>query len=264
MQHDMMRQPGQSGVSDNVGDVLASIRRLIAQDEDGKQMPGRPMGETPFSQKSPPQEEAAEIAAEPFVLGQGDLVAPQASEPDQDAPKVPRLHLASISAAISAGPAPVATTVWQPALIADWPQAQLTQVPMDIADSLPQISSVPQVDAVGYEPTLDPEEEAEIAEAEAALAKMVHVARAPAAELVTETPEAPLAMGEAPLEEPAQLPQNLFTDGGEDPETTLQQMIRSAIRDELQGDMGDRLSHNLRLTIRREVEAVIRELCAEA
>ena len=33
MQHEMMRQPAPVYGSENVGDVLASIRRLIAQDE---------------------------------------------------------------------------------------------------------------------------------------------------------------------------------------------------------------------------------------
>ena len=33
MQHDAMRQPAPAYGSENVGDVLASIRRLIAQDE---------------------------------------------------------------------------------------------------------------------------------------------------------------------------------------------------------------------------------------
>ena len=41
MQPDMMRPD--PGASDGVvSDVLASIRRLIAQDEKGRQLPGRP------------------------------------------------------------------------------------------------------------------------------------------------------------------------------------------------------------------------------
>ena len=41
MQHEMMRHPAPAQGSENVGDVLASIRRLIAQDEAGSEIPNQ-------------------------------------------------------------------------------------------------------------------------------------------------------------------------------------------------------------------------------
>lgn len=262
MQHDMMRASGQITTSDNVGDVLASIRRLIAQDEGGKQLPGRPLGENPFAPKARP---TADAAAEPFVLGHDDLIVPQAPEVAQDAP---RLHLASISAAaVQAGPALAAPSGWQPALIADWPHAEVTQTPMRLADALSHISVsfAAPADVSTDEPGLTPEEEAEIAEAEAILAKMIQAVHVPVAEptIVDEMPEAQLTEAEIPLDKADEQAQNLFVDAADDQQAAFREMIRSVIRDELQGEMGDRLSRNLRQTIRREVEVVIRELCAE-
>ncbi|WP_230383509.1 hypothetical protein [Paracoccus shanxieyensis] len=57
---------------------------------------------------------------------------------------------------------------------------------------------------------------------------------------------------------------NLFAELPPDEDAALRALIRMAIRDELQGEMGERLSHNMRSFIRLEVEAVIRDLCAEA
>lgn len=278
MQHDMMRPSGQPTGSDNVGDVLASIRRLIAQDEGAKQLPGRPMGENPFAQQNVSAISSA-ISEPPFVLAHDDLIPPPATEqPRQDAP---RLQLASISmAAVQAGPALAAPAGWQPSLIADWPHAKVTQTAMTLSEPLQmRVATVQPGIEAAVEPSLSPEEEAEFAEAEAALAKMVHVSRALSspepdvladalspdgdaegfAEDITEADsalESDFGVVDAPVH-------NLFVDPSADQDAALREMIRNAIREELQGETGNLLSRNMRQMIRHEVEAVIRDLCAE-
>ena len=49
MQHDMMRHPAPPPAADNVGDVLASIRQLIAQDGAGCRFPDQALNAVPAS-----------------------------------------------------------------------------------------------------------------------------------------------------------------------------------------------------------------------
>jgi len=83
MQHEMMRHPNPPPGSDNVGDVLASIRRLIAQDEVGCRIPNQTLN-TPPPADGPPEARIAPVLAgqsaspariTPLVLDSSTLVA---------------------------------------------------------------------------------------------------------------------------------------------------------------------------------------------
>ena len=57
---------------------------------------------------------------------------------------------------------------------------------------------------------------------------------------------------------------NLFGEiGAVAKDATMRMLIRDAIQQELHGELGARLSRNMCQMIRQEVEAVIREICAE-
>lgn len=255
MQHEPLRQPL---LAENAGDVLASIRRLIAQDDTGRPLPGRPFGDHPFHRA--PRPGAQDM---PLVLGQSDLVAGDAPRP---APAVP--------------PA----VEWQPAIIAELPHARILgggAAPAE-AGPAPQAAgpvTAPPAAAVavpaGGEPgwsDLSPEEQAEFAEAEAVLARMTAGVRPPGLSpaQTAEIVEFPLAepvqdAAPAPAPEPeaaATAAPNLFAPA-DDGEQDLRRQVRALIRHELEGAMGERFSANLRQLIRAEVETVIRGLCAQ-
>jgi len=160
---------------DNVGDVLASIRRMIAL-------------------------EGVEGAA-PLILSQSQQIAPEESgaEPQADG------------------------------------------------------GAEPQAD----EAVLSVEEEAEFAEAEAALARMLSPARQPEPEQAIGD-AGPEAGDEAGVDEGL----NLFLETGRATDADLHSRVRDALRQELEGEMGASFSRNLQTLIRREVEAAIRGLSA--
>lgn len=284
MQHERAWQPEQAAPSENVGDVLVSIRRLIAQDQ--ARLPcGRTLVE------AQPCTSAQTLMPVPdlrplLVLGQDDMIAAQPAG-ERDAP---RLHLASVSEA-----APDRAAVWRPSSIPDWPL-----VPAQQQQARPgRIAQTDPVAADGAEQSPSPEEEAEFAEAEAALARMT------APRPVTVAPEPPPAapdqdeaackdtqmaqdmrmmdmgriddisairpvpaaegLGFRPPEGEARPAPNLFGEiGGMAKDATLRILIRDAIQTELHGELGARLSRNMCQMIRQEVEAVIREICAES
>jgi len=100
------------------------------------------------------------------------------------------------------------------------------------------------------EANLSAEEEAEFAEAEAALARMLAPARAA-------EPEAPDAADEGDM-----AGMNLFFASGDTAQMELRTLVRTALRHELEGEMGANFSRNLQSLIRQEVEAAIRGLSA--
>lgn len=239
--HEMQPAPRPVAADNVVSDVLASIRRLIAQD--GRQLPGRPLHDRPLVQ--------TEDAAPRFVLGQDDLVQPS---PCGDGV---HLHLVTPDAA---------TDVWQPTPIGDWPAVPVEPLPLELDPA--------HIDEP--DDALTPEEEAEFAEIEAALARMTatpddattpQALSAPSAPLPDDPPDDasdPVAPAQSPDPiTPNMMAANLFADPAPTTDQALRETVRAMIRAELQGDMGARLSHNVRLMIRHEVENVIHELCAE-
>ncbi|WP_134678647.1 hypothetical protein [Paracoccus ravus] len=178
MQPDLVARFGLSDGSGNVGDVLASIRRLIAQDQIEA-----PPGPTD------PAEHAAQAA---LLLAPGDLVPAQSA-------------------------------------------------PLSFAE------------AVFDEPALSPDEEAEFAEAEAALARMLAPQRA--ADPVSE-PE----FDDMPLVSPGFEAVNLFAPPVSNA-PPLRDLLRDILREELRGDLGMQASAQIRGMIRGEIESVIRDMC---
>lgn len=201
MQHDFAGRNG----SENVGDVLANIRRLIAQDQ-----AEHPAAAQMLEAANPPAMRPGPLSwpGAPLVLARQDRIAGEAG--------------------------------------ADEPLA----APLE-ADS---IETSPDISA------FSPEEEAEFAEAEAALARMLAPVRP--IEQVVAVAEDPEPLPEAEI---TRLPvMNLFARSeGDEAEVTLREMIRAALREELEGELGMRVSRQLHQLVRQEVEAVLREICAE-
>lgn len=91
MQHEMMRQPAPVYGSENVGDVLASIRRLIAQDEAPAPIPNHMLNALPRDTVVAVEEVTADIAPE--------TVAWATDAPSQDAaPEMPTTAEARVEA----------------------------------------------------------------------------------------------------------------------------------------------------------------------
>ena len=92
MQHEMMRHPAPAQGSENVGDVLASIRRLIAQDEAGSEIPNQLLNTLPQASQALPKDEQPAKDDQPTVvplkLDSSDLIAPEADVTDTPEPAV--------------------------------------------------------------------------------------------------------------------------------------------------------------------------------
>ena len=123
----MMRQPAPAYGSENVGDVLASIRRLIAQDEATSPIiPNQTLNTLPRGLTAVPAQDAprpletalapvetmplAQVEAMPLVLETSKLIAPEPPAAFDEAPQnsaevVTRLHLAPAGRAEAAGSA---------------------------------------------------------------------------------------------------------------------------------------------------------------
>ncbi len=296
MQHERVWQPGRPATSENVGDVLASIRRLIAQDQ--ARLPcGRPAVEPAASFPGPALSQAEQMRP-PFVLGRQDMIAPAADLRAAQraagmATGAPRLHVARpAETAIQAG-----AGSWQPASIPDWPGKPQPDATTLRQDDWAMPRMAPETDSRDPSSLTD-DEEAEFAEAEAALAKMI----APRHTEVTPETQQAAAFEDMPAVEESTMAQdmrmmemgridelsairpipsadggydaprgaapgmpNLFGEiGGMAKDATLRVLIRDAIQQELHGELGARLSRNMCQMIRQEVEAVIREICAES
>ena len=123
----MMRQPAPAYGSENVGDVLASIRRLIAQDEATSPIiPNQTLNTLPRGLTAVPAQDAprpletalapvetmplAQVEAMPLVLETSKLIAPEPPAALDEAPQnsaevVTRLHLPPAGRAEAAGSA---------------------------------------------------------------------------------------------------------------------------------------------------------------
>lgn len=143
MQPDLPRRDGTAGRSDNVGDVLASIRRLIAQDGAGRQLAGPPArspgagsGRTERADGCGPGQDRGRDDRGPdewnldkfggaLRLDPASIVAPAPAIPATEGlgtGTAARLHLVRAMPAAWTGRQdfPVRTG-WMPAPIADWP-----------------------------------------------------------------------------------------------------------------------------------------------
>ncbi|RQP03947.1 MAG: hypothetical protein D1H97_09105 [Paracoccus sp. BP8] len=283
MQHEMMRHPNPPPGSDNVGDVLASIRRLIAQDEVGCRIPNQTLN-TPPPADGPPEARIAPVLAgqsgspariTPLVLDSSTLVArdpvqsaeagqpradadrsdpePQAAdaesrpfgdwlrEPPQEAagephPKQPEARPEKGADAEPAPPEAAEAEAAEPEapLLMSWPEPAQTQ---PFGPSLEE----PSLPTVQMEETM--------LHANASVTPINPAAEAQAAEAIARDSGEPHLF--APQEKDAQKG------------THLRGMIREAIRQELQGEIGNRLSRNLQQMIRHEIELALRQMCEQ-
>lgn len=316
MQHERIWPASKPAASENVGDVLASIRRLIAQDQ--TRLPAgtgpapaslapHPLAPAALAAPRPPLARVAPAQPaphSPFVLGRQDRIA------DTPAPEQPaQIHGTATAAASTAAPMGIDTSSrWRTEPLADWPQAGAPQaLPLQGGSAWP---SAPLADEIIPGPEFSAEDEAEFAEAEAALARMIAPRSAepeplaaldpaalasPAQDHDQDLPHHTTSIEDTPMAQDmrmmemgrmdsyAAVPPNPAPAGGYDAlrgstdtapnlfgeigavakDATMRMLIRDAIQQELHGELGARLSRNMCQMIRQEVEAVIREICAE-
>ena len=254
MQHEMMRPPAPAFGSENVGDVLASIRRLIAQDEAGCRLSGAmpAVAPEPVPEPAAPPQEAPRIG--PLVLDSNDLIA--------SAPVAMKIAVEPAMPAAESGTAAsaVGTVAASPWLVAEpfVPSSAAIQQSAEI----PGASFEPVADtADGETPavlTSDASHEAPATTTVRMEETMLHANTTvtpinPAVEAAAEA--APRQTGEMHLFAPE--------EKGAKPGNHLRGMIREAIRQELQGEIGDRMSRNLQAMIRQEIELTLRQMCEQ-
>ena len=254
MQHEVMRPLAPGPGSDNVGDVLASIRRLIAQDEAGCRIPDPALNALPAEGEASPAQTAPLPAGRPafparippLVLDSSPLVAgqpmkaPQAGAPSASEPQVfgdwLRMPPAEESAAVEA--APVRSDATEPAQ-ADAGTTPAPHQPLGPSPEAPT-STILQMEETMLETMLH---------ANASVTPINPAAQAQAAEAMARDTGEP----------------HLFAPQDKDAQkgTHLRGMIREAIRQELQGEIGNRLSRNLQQMIRHEIELALRQMCEQ-
>lgn len=342
MQHEMMRQPAPVPGSEKVGDVLASIRRLIAQDEAASTIPNQMLNTLPRDSNAEPDGVAAETApaepatpvmvawardaapqmptaeeatAEPLplVLNTSDLIAPGFPEvvPDMAAEAAPAAVTATATGTeiemeieIAAEPetdqaAPLAAADIEPEPVAETlAEATAEAAPDPVPDLLPD--TISPGEPLGASLAAAPRPDFDLDALWADLTEPQGPATAPedtdsAASGSAELPENDTASHSLNLMQPEEnmlqanasvTPINphidaglhaeteLLRDGGEPhlfaPQdkgaqkgTHLRGMIREAIRQELQGEIGNRLSRNLQQMIRHEIELTLRQMCEQ-
>ena len=340
MQHEMMRQPAPVQGSEKVGDVLASIRRLIAQDETpSPPIPNQMLNTLPRGTTAETDGIMADIAPEagaladawmqeaapdleqpdtalaeplPLVLNTSDLIAPGFPDTDAEMP---------VEAELAPEPAPDMELESEPELGPEpWPAplaaSDDTQVEAAIetpfamtSDPLPE-AIAPDEPMITLSPASPPRFEfnldalwADLPETDSPVSGLTHADSA--------GPESPglttseLTMPDLTTDDTAPYSLNLMQpeenmlqanasvtpinpnidpaihaeietlrDGGEPhlfaPQdkgaqkgTHLRGMIREAIRQELQGEIGNRLSRNLQQMIRHEIELTLRQMCEQ-
>ncbi|SIQ74748.1 hypothetical protein SAMN05421641_11346 [Paracoccus thiocyanatus] len=254
MQHEVMRQPPPG--SDNVGDVLASIRRLIAQDETGCRPLAQPPDGLP-AQECAPQPRIEQVLAarhaspsriSPLVLDSSALIAaahrpPPAATDAADHPAPGDSAVPKDAAAAPQGdrpdqPAQTATATAAAAACGPAPDTGF--------DFLSCFAFGPVLEAP--DTTIQQMEETML-HANASVTPINPAAEAQAAEAMARDSGEP----------------HLFAPQDKDAQkgTHLRGMIREAIRQELQGEIGNRLSRNLQQMIRHEIELALRQMCEE-
>lgn len=233
-----------------IGNVLASIRRLIAQDDGGPDFsrPGRrtdrsglarttlPLGPRAERIRSVIEQELAtiELADQRLVLGDGSRIAEQTPLP-VEAVADPQQVLPDMAAPADFGPEP------EPGFDEDAYRQAMTLGRGRGGDLPPaHITSItPHMGASRQPETMTEETEMMLAE-----------------------------INRTDLNKTAAAPQkdesfDLFAaDANEDDDqlsggNALRNLVRDVIRQELQGEMGDRISRNLRRAIRQEVASAI-------
>ncbi|KGJ05808.1 hypothetical protein IT41_03815 [Paracoccus halophilus] len=266
----MMRPATPSHGSDNVGDVLASIRRLIAQDEAGAKIPDRLLNSLPGLAGAGPAKAAGPTAGEPLPLrlDGSKLVAPgtghenDSDKPSQEAAAAPGpvADEAADQRPPSRDPSPGAGSDIDPA---DRPR------PRALIEYSVETQPVDRsADAARHRERED-DRPADLAtsDAEDSDSDTMHNEETM---LQTNTPVTPINPAvEAALQmddtQAGGAEPHLFSRSDKDSQkgTHLRGMIRDAIRQELQGEVGNRLSRNLQQMIRHEIEQTLRQMCEE-
>ncbi|WP_131673698.1 hypothetical protein [Paracoccus marinus] len=252
--------------ADGSSDVLASIRRLIAQDGGGARVRHEPpaprrAAELVAAMEHMAADGGAEIPARPAAdevtplrLQHASLVPP-ASPLSRDAaapePARPRLRLATLAGAFPEPPDTAFAAVDAPVL----------PVAADGAGK-PALRDEP-----AHAPAWPARPAANVADATrretAAKAEPVGTVDLgnPAADSVPANPAPAPAPAPAPTRAEDSTALHLFAPADEDiPNgSLLRNLLREAIRQELQGEMGGRFSRNLRRVIRQEVAYAVAE-----
>ncbi len=241
-----LQRPADSAdqISDNIGDVLASIRRLIAQDETAPFSDSAPGGDSaadvPNPAGAPGDDPSAAHRAQPLILSPDTLVARSgfAAEAVNGLPPSPMQdmteegHAAPAYASHASGvghPEDGAARTGGPAQgQANGRTADAAPLPTEAAPSQVPVIAAP---VAGFAPARSVPEDA----------------RSPA---LIDLQKGGGSLGLHPFAPPQDLPA-----GG----PLLRSLLRNVVRQELQGELGSHLEYNLRQMIRQEIARTLSE-----
>lgn len=230
---ELARSPSLPETSNNISDVLASIRRLIAQDEANRQPEPAPLSVS--SPDVPDQPVAPEVEAFMKTAEESDLLALRRQLAPPLILRKPEVH---IDDTVIARPAanlarPVEDIAPQAEQVVAPQQIRLLDASTQVEDSLPDTTL----------PTT-PETPSAV---ESILAE-------PAAMPVEASP-APVGMSSSP-EDPTP---HLFATDDEEPATEklIRAVVRETVLQELQGELGGRVSRKIRDLVRAEINSAL-------
>lgn len=242
---ELARSPSLPEPSNNISDVLASIRRLIAQDEANRQPEPAPLSAS--SSDVPDQPVAAEIEAYMKTAEESDLLALQRQIAPPLILRKPEVHIDDIVIARPA--ANLARPVEDIA-----PQPEQVVAPQQIR----LLGASTQVEGLLPEPGLATE-----ALPDATLPKIPKTPEPPSAvESILTEPSMPVEASPAPVGMSPSLEDaipHLFATDDDEPATEklIRAVVRETVLQELQGELGGRVSRKIRDLVRAEINSAL-------
>lgn len=246
-----------SEISGNIGDVLASIRRLIAQDEANRA----------HSDPTERLRQAAIAAAEarraapitspppPLILKDSELIAETRTVPRQATVTMPRMRPDLDHRQTEGGPIFLDRNAGLLKPVA----VEAPAVVEDMAAPLPEPESAPESPLISAAASLAATIAETVPTAPANITSTPKAKAEAAAPVVSAAPDAAAITPKATPSDDQN--DHLFTIHNEETpaEMLLRGLIREAIRAELQGELGGQFSRNLRRVIRSEIDIALRQ-----
>lgn len=237
-----------------IEDVLASIRRLVAQDR--KPRPERLILTEEFRVRQ------ANIAAPPLYAAPPPATRPDAAVPETRAPEAKASEAAGARPALAAAIAAVVREVDGGLAMPPAPASSAPVPPAEAAQPVAMAEPVAVPVAAPVEPPVAVDLgnlEAEIRALELQIPGARILGAEPAATPAAEpAAAAPVAPAEArPAAQPASVPEIVGDDVAFIDEAELERMVARIVREELRGQLGERITQQVRKLVRAEISRAL-------
>ncbi len=256
MQHEMMRHPAPNPGSDNVGDVLASIRRLISQDGIPNQtlnaLPAQDSASCPPIRPASSHRSVFSAQITPLVLDSSTLVTPESADGTNS------------GASTQTPPEPeTVATAPDTQQFCSWPPIPAAETAAtgtaDLPDTEGLVADSPDPSLFAdFTPSAIKHSGASLEGPNTTNLQMEETMLHANASVTPINPAAESSVCETGVPHIFASQDMDMQRGGH-----LRGMIREAIRQEIQGEIGNRLNSNLQQMIRHEIELTLRQMCEQ-